>query len=330
MTPKALHQILSFDIGITAGLKKAEGFLEVPVAKLDSTRLIKLPSYWLKDVDLMTNFPDGIEIYRTTSYYKKSMNAYCVVFDPKANIEMKPVMSSINKKPSELYAKEKGVKYGCINGGYFGTQVSYSLVLCNGIMDAINIKSLSRRYNNVSTTYYPTRGAFGVTTTDVPEVTWVYHVGSGNGTLFSYLQPSLNNVRKPPQSMPTAKFPANASIWNINSAIGGSPVLIKNNKISITDTEELIEIDNMYSRARSAIGHTADGKIIVLAVEGSGGIGVSLPQMAQLMKDMGCTAALNLDGGGSTAFIINGKQIVKPSDPSGERAVISAIIIKGK
>jgi hypothetical protein len=297
--------------------------------------LINLPAEWIKATNLMTGFPSGIEVYkRSAAFNGKAMNAYCVVFDPKnSSLEFKPVYSTTNKMPSDFYAAEAGVKYAVINGGYFGTNASYSLVQYNGNLQAINIKSLTRSYNGANTTYYPTRGAFGVSATGNPEVTWIYHVGSGNGTMYSYPQPSPNELNTAPQPQPSASYPSGGTVWNTNSAIGGSPVLIKNNIVNITDKEELIDINTTPSRARSAIGHTSEGKIIMLAVEGnnaSGGTGLNLQEMADLMKSMGCTGALNLDGGGSTYMMVNGQQTVKPSDAAGERPVISAIIIKKK
>jgi hypothetical protein len=299
------------------------------------TPLIGLPAEWKKSTTLMSGFPAGIEVYQnTTAINGKALNAWCVVFDPKnANIEFKPVASATNKKTSELYAAESGTKYAAINAGFFGTNVSYSLVQYNNTISAVNIKSLTRTYNGANTTYYPTRGAFGLTTSGNPDITWIYHVGSGNGTIYSYSQPSPNKLNEAPQAQPSASFPAGGTVWSTNSAIGGSPVLIRNNTINITDDEELIDINNTTSRARSAIGYTADQKVILLAVEGNnpnGAPGMNLQELATLLKSMGCTNALNLDGGGSTALYINGQHTVKPSDSGGERPVISAIIIKKK
>ena len=48
------------------------------------------------------------------------------------------------------------------------------------------------------------------------------------------------------------------------------------------------------------MGYTADGKLIIMAIQGRFvGIaeGASLTQEAQLLKDIGCVEALNLDGG---------------------------------
>jgi exopolysaccharide biosynthesis protein len=39
---------------------------------------------------------------------------------------------------------------------------------------------------------------------------------------------------------------------------------------------------------------------------------------------------LNLDGGGSSCMLINGKETIKPSDPTGQRAVPAVFLIKNK
>ena len=47
-----------------------------------------------------------------------------------------------------------------------------------------------------------------------------------------------------------------------------------------------------------------------------------------MLIDVGCVEALNLDGGGSSCMLINGKETIKPSDAAGERAVPAVFIIK--
>jgi len=37
---------------------------------------------------------------------------------------------------------------------------------------------------------------------------------------------------------------------------------------------------------------------------------------------------LNLDGGGSSCMLVNGKETIKPSDKEGQRAVPAVFIIK--
>lgn len=60
--------------------------------------------------------------------------------------------------------------------------------------------------------------------------------------------------------------------------------------------------------ARTAFGIRRDGQVVLVAVEGpengSGSAGVSLPALAQIMKDLDCVSAVNLDGGHSTAMYV--------------------------
>ncbi|MGI8600459.1 MAG: phosphodiester glycosidase family protein, partial [Chitinophagaceae bacterium] len=77
--------------------------------------------------------------------------------------------------------------------------------------------------------------------------------------------------------------------------------------------------------------YTADGKLIILAVQGrTPGVadGASLPQIAQILKDLGCIEAINLDGGGSSCLLINGKETITPSDKEGQRAVPAVFMIQ--
>ena len=299
----------------------------------DEDVFIDLPAEWQLASSLMTGLPEGIEVYRNfTPYNEKTLNAYCVVLDPNI-VELKPVLADVNTKPSDFYIAASGTTYAVINGGFFGTNISYSLVQHDNEVLAVNIQALTRPYNGSSATYYPTRGAFGLKSDNTPDITWIYNVGGANGTMYNYPAPSPNALNSAPEPQPSASFPQGGAVWNVHTAIGGSPVLISDGQVNITDTEELISINNTASRARSAIGYTAGGKVILLAVEGNnpdGGDGLNLQELAVLMKEMGCTAALNLDGGGSTYMMVNGEETVKPSSSSGERAVMSVIIIKEK
>ena len=72
-------------------------------------------------------------------------------------------------------------------------------------------------------------------------------------------------------------------------------------------------------------------RIIVLAVQGrtpGKAAGVTLSQEAKILLDLGCYEALNLDGGGSSCLLVNGKETIHPSDKEGERPVPSVFIIK--
>jgi exopolysaccharide biosynthesis protein len=111
-------------------------------------------------------------------------------------------------------------------------------------------------------------------------------------------------------------------------------MLIKEGTIVMTDKEELISINNTSSRPRSAIGYTANGFVILLAVEGDNAVagyaGLNLSELAAMLKDLSCTHAINLDGGGSTSLVISNRTTVRPGDNGVERPVASALLIKQK
>ncbi len=306
-----------------------------PVVKT-TAKLMTLPAGWKFSVNLSNGFPDAIEAYEFDSLVQGTkVKAFAVAFNPKnSSIEFKPVLSATAKKPSEFYTQEQGVVYACINGGFFGGNQSYSLVKYNNSVLAANIKSVSRTYNGLSTPYYPTRAAFGINTTGDPSVAWIYHVGTGNDKIFQYPLPAANLLGALPKQQPDENFPAGGTEWQVNSAIGGSPMLLKAGTISITDKEELIDINNTTSRPRSAIGATTGGLVLVLAIEGdnpSGGYaGINLADLAKMLKDLGCKDAINLDGGGSTDLIVNNRQTVRPGDNGVERIVPSVVVIKKK
>jgi exopolysaccharide biosynthesis protein len=92
---------------------------------------------------------------------------------------------------------------------------------------------------------------------------------------------------------------------------------------------------------RTAIGIKANGRIILLTVDGrnANSAGMSLSELAKTMKWLGCTQAINLDGGGSTTLWINGFPdggvVNYPTDNklwdhAGERKVSNVILLKKK
>ncbi len=60
---------------------------------------------------------------------------------------------------------------------------------------------------------------------------------------------------------------------------------------------------------RSAIGVRADGSVVLVVVDGRANlnhsVGVTLAELARLMRNLGCTDAMNMDGGGSSVMFVN-------------------------
>lgn len=83
---------------------------------------------------------------------------------------------------------------------------------------------------------------------------------------------------------------------------------------------------------RTAAGVTADGWLLLVTVDGrrpEHSLGASIPEMGTLLLALGARDAINLDGGGSTAMVINQKLVGVPSDAAGERADADAIVLLG-
>ncbi|HAN39867.1 MAG TPA: hypothetical protein DCQ29_13265 [Chitinophagaceae bacterium] len=335
---KKILYLLVAAVTITACSKKSDstGGGTTPIPPIPPvTTLLQLPAGWKLSSTLGLTFPTGIQVYQfDTTYMGRTTKAFCVAFDSRnTNLEFKPVMAATATTPTAFYNAEPGVVYACINGGFFSGNQSFSTVKYNNTVSAPNVKALTRTFNGNNTSYFPTRAAFGVNSTGAPSAAWIYHVGTGNDLIYSYPIPSPNALNVAPQAIPTANFPAGGTIWNTTSAIGGSPMLVYDNAIRITDSEELISVNNTTDRPRSAIGHTSNGIIVLLAVEGDNSPtypGINLNNLANMLKDLGCTYAINLDGGGSTSMVVGGTRTVRPGDGGNERGVISAVIIKRK
>ncbi len=68
---------------------------------------------------------------------------------------------------------------------------------------------------------------------------------------------------------------------------------------------------------------------ILLVVDGrqSASRGVNLTDLAEILLNLGVDSALNLDGGGSSSFVVNGQLINKPVGGTSEREIVSAISV---
>lgn len=108
----------------------------------------------------------------------------------------------------------------------------------------------------------------------------------------------------------------NVDWTQVQQAVGGRPWILKNGKEHIPLEYE--KIGSSFSTARhprSALGRTADGKFMMVAVDGRQTLsrGINLPDLSALMKRLGAVDAINLDGGGSTTLAYRGAVLNSPS-----------------
>jgi exopolysaccharide biosynthesis protein len=55
--------------------------------------------------------------------------------------------------------------------------------------------------------------------------------------------------------------------------------------------------------------------------------GLTTADVANILLDLDCVEAVNLDGGGSSCMLVNGKETIKVSDGR-QRAVASVVMLK--
>jgi hypothetical protein len=93
--------------------------------------------------------------------------------------------------------------------------------------------------------------------------------------------------------------------------VGGGPLLIRNRGIVLdAAVEQFSAAFASQAAPRSAIGHTAQGDLLLVAVHNSpAGPGPTLAELAQIMAQLGSVEALNLDGGSSASLYLGGRLI---------------------
>lgn len=234
--------------------------------------------------------------------------------------------------PAEYYRQEHQPLL-VINTSFFSfkTNGNLNVVVKDGKMLAWNQPSRRDRKAKDSLSYiYSTRSALGISRKRKADVAWVF-TDSTKPRPYAFEDAPVVAYGKD-------SIPALAGLhnnhwrrWKMETVVGGGPVLVHNGNIRVTNEEEGLFIKGEKDlHPRSAIGYTRDGRIIVLAVQGRtpGAAGVTLLQEARILQELGCYEALNLDGGGSSCMLVNGKETIKPSDKTGERPVPSVFLIR--
>lgn len=114
------------------------------------------------------------------------------------------------------------------------------------------------------------------------------------------------------------------------------PMLLRNGQ-EVEQRDDRTFVTHRHNR--TALGVKADGTTLILVADGRfrhKAEGLSLPELERVMRWLGCTDAINLDGGGSSTMYIQGKSdngvVNHPSDNQtfdhrGERKVANAIVV---
>lgn len=114
-------------------------------------------------------------------------------------------------------------------------------------------------------------------------------------------------------------------------AVGGFPDLIDAGA-RVADLE--VESRPTFAAVRhprTAVGFDSTTETVWLVVvdgrQSPHSAGMTLPELATLFEALGTDEALNLDGGGSSALVVGDAPVNRPSDATGERAVVNALAL---
>ncbi len=288
---------------------------------------------WMNVDSLYQPLPASVHVYKTTKPVDTgTFVAYYVEADLKDKHLLFDADTTLNRRftPAQFYEKDKPLVV--VNCTFFSFETNRSLnsVIKDGKLVSYNIHTIAGRGKDTLTYRHPFTSAIGINKKRNADVAWLYTDSSFKYPFSSQVTVPLKKDSLSIMSINKKKFHK----WKMKTAVGGGPVLLQDGEINITNNEELKFSGKAINdkHPRTAMGYTADNKLIILVVQGrseSSG-GASLTQEAELLKEIGCIEALNLDGGGSSCMLINGKETIKPSDKTGQRPVPAVFVIKNK
>jgi len=214
----------------------------------------------------------------------------------------------------------------------FKNNTNLNIVVRDGKTVAYNMHSLPGKGKDTLTYTHVLASALGMVKPNQLDIAYTYTDSAMDEVYF--------------QSNPMGSFRDSSSIfpfnnsrlnhlkpWNVKWAVGGGPVLIRDAQVKISNEEEKKFAGKAISdrHPRTAMGYTKEGNLIILAIQGRMkgiAVGATLGETAALLLNLGCVEGINLDGGGSSCLLVNGKETIKPSDPTGERPVPAVFYVK--
>ncbi|MFF7902591.1 phosphodiester glycosidase family protein [Streptomyces sp. NPDC007920] len=120
--------------------------------------------------------------------------------------------------------------------------------------------------------------------------------------------------------------------------VNGGPELVRDGRLHVTPaTDGMVHPGDpsfyygwVHKRnPRTLAGVDTAGRTVLITADGrsTGALGLSITEGADIAKSLGLRDAMNLDGGGSTTMVIDGRVLNQPSDAAGERPVGDALLI---
>ncbi len=306
---------------------------------------------WENVDSLFQPLPASVHVYKTTDLLDGKPN---IAYYLEANLKDKKLDFTVDTTfrrrltPSKFYDKNDKPLL-VINTTFFSfaTNQNLNVVIKNKKLVSYNIHTINGRGKDTFTYRHTLGSAIGISRKREADIAWLC-TDSSVKYPFAWPLPVMAikdssehfALKKAKRLLSKIIDPDKGTVidfdkWKMQTAVGGGPVLLQYGQIKITNEQELKFVGKAIDdkHPRTAMGYTKDNKLIILVIQGrfpNMAEGAALTQEAQIFKDLGCWEALNLDGGGSSCMLVNGKETIKVSDATGQRPVPAVFIIRAK
>jgi hypothetical protein len=288
-----------------------------------------------KNVDSMfATLPPNVHVYYTNDSLDGKPN---IAYYVEASLKDKNLDFTVDttfdrrQTPSQFFIKNHQPLL-VVNCSFFEYTHNRNLnvVMKSGKLLSGNTHSIALGGKDTLLYHHSFGSALGISRKGNADVAWLFAPASAKTPLAS--QQVIASFKDSSNHLSIKKY-ASFNKWRMNTAVGGGPVLLQNGRITITNEEELKFTGKAINdkHPRTCMGYTNDGKLIVMTIQGrfpGKAEGATLEQEAKMLQEIGCIEALNLDGGGSSCMLVNGKQTITPSDKEGQRPVPAVFMIE--
>lgn len=150
----------------------------------------------------------------------------------------------------------------------------------------------------------------------------------GGGVLLARGAPSGQLTTEAPAGTPaTLKLLLQPSWPSLVSAIGGGPQIVRSGAPVFRAGEQFTTVQLGPRAARTAVGQLADGRVILVVVDGrqaGWSVGMTNFELGQALVRLGAVTGMALDSGGSSTMAFDGTVLNRPSDGA-ERRISTAL-----
>lgn len=273
---------------------------------------------------LNAELPESVRVYAATDPSIPLRAWYVRVRESDPEVETRVAVSvddDLRETPTE-FSRRTGARV-VVNAGYFRVDLDPATHVGLLLVDRELVSPALRSVLRDQRRYYLARAALGFMEDGTVDVAWV---SSHDGTLYEWADPPPNAPGRPVEALDVAGLEP----WPARHAVAAGPVLVRDGERHITSDEEVFfgsTIPDVHPR--TAAGVTAAGDLILLVVDGRqrDSRGLDLVELANVMLDLGCVEAVNLDGGGSATLVVDGELVNRPAGDTIQREIMSALTV---